>query len=137
MPLTTDDKQWIKGAITGGIVDALNEIVIPRFEEHDKRFDVLESDMAVVKRDIVELKEDVRTLKQDMRDVKDRLNTLEGEVAALTSDIKEIYRMIEGADNPAFFTKQFEKLSDEEKLLLFNAELIKLAKKAGVTLPRA
>lgn len=88
MALTQDDKKWIKGAITEGVVDALNEIVLPRFDEHDKRFDAvedrldsLEEDVRVLKDDVRVLKEDVRTLKDDMRDVKERLGTVEWQIA--------------------------------------------------------
>ncbi|PID31383.1 hypothetical protein CR983_01340 [Candidatus Saccharibacteria bacterium] len=139
MSLTSDDKQWI--ATTIG--DAITELVLPRFDEHDRRFDehdkrfeALENDVSLMKRDLQEVKEDVRVLKDDMRSVKQRLDSLEGTVKALENDIKEIYRMIEGVDNPRFFTKQFAKLPDKEKILVFNEELLKLAKKVGVELPR-
>lgn len=39
MALTTDDKQWIKQAMTDGVVEAINEVVIPRFDEVYERFD--------------------------------------------------------------------------------------------------
>ena len=73
MTLTTDDRQWIKGAITEGIVDALNEIVIPRFEAIESRLDSIESRLT--------------SLERDMRDVKERLGYVEGEIQALTNDI--------------------------------------------------
>ena len=143
MSLTSDDKQWIQNAIVDGVTEAITELVIQRFDEHDKRFNVLEKDVhevkqdvRVLKDDVRVLKEDVRTLKDDMRHVKRRLDSLEGEVTALTEDIKAIYRMIEGIDNPRFFTKQFAALPDKEKILIFNEELLKLAKKVGVDLPR-
>ena len=34
MALTNDDKQWIKGAIADGVVEALETVVLPRFDEH-------------------------------------------------------------------------------------------------------
>lgn len=150
MALTQDDKKWIKGAITEGVVDALNEIVLPRFDEHDKRFDavegrldsleedvrVLKDDVRVLKEDVRVLKEDVRTLKDDMRDVKERLGTVEWQIEALTNDIKELYAAIYKKPNPALISESFSKLNDEDKLLIMNDELLKMAKKLKISLPR-
>ncbi len=129
MALTQDDKKWIKGAITEGVVDALNEIVLPRFDEHDKRFDAVEGRLD-------SLEEDVRTLKDDMRDVKERLGTVEWQIEALTSDIKELYAAIYKKPNPALISESFSKLNDEDKLLIMNDELLKMAKKLKISLPR-
>ncbi len=129
MALTNDDKQWIKGAIADGVVEALEAIVLPRFDEHDKRFDRIEARLGLVE-------EDVSSLKSEMREVKDRLGRVEGELQALTNDIKEIYDVIYGKPNKSFMSASFAKMSSKEKLLLINEELLKMAKDAGVVLPR-
>lgn len=129
MALTNDDKQWIKGAIADGVVEALETVVLPRFDEHDKRFDRIEDRLGSVE-------EDVSSLKSEMREVKDRLGRVEGELQALTNDIKEIYDVIYGKPNKSFMSASFAKMSSKEKLLLINEELLKIAKEAGVVLPR-
>lgn len=129
MALTNDDKQWIKGAIADGVVEALETVVLPRFDEHDKRFDRIEARLGLVE-------EDVSSLKSEMREVKDRLGRVEGELQALTNDIKEIYDVIYGKPNKSFMSASFAKMSSKEKLLLINEELLKMAKDAGVVLPR-
>ena len=129
MALTNDDKQWIKGAIADGVVEALESVVLPRFDEHDKRFDRIEARLGLVE-------EDVSSLKSEMREVKDRLGRVEGELQALTNDIKEIYDVIYGKPNKSFMSASFAKMSSKEKLLLINEELLKMAKDAGVVLPR-
>ena len=129
MALTNDDKQWIKGAIADGVVEALESVVLPRFDEHDKRFDRIEARLGLVE-------EDVSSLKSEMREVKDRLGRVEGELQALTNDIKEIYDVIYGKPNKSFMSASFAKMSSKEKLLLINEELLKIAKDAGVVLPR-
>lgn len=129
MALTNDDKQWIKGAIADGVVEALEAVVLPRFDEHDKRFDRIEDRLGSVE-------EDVSSLKSEMREVKDRLGRVEGELQALTNDIKEIYDVIYGKPNKSFMSASFAKMSSKEKLLLINEELLKMAKDAGVVLPR-
>ena len=157
MALTNDDKQWIKGAITDGVVEALEAVVLPRFDEHDKRFDRIEARLDSVEEDVSGLKEDVSGLKDDvsslksemcevksrlngveneMREVKDRLGRVEGELQALTNDIKEIYDVIYGKPNKSFMSASFAKMSSKEKLLVINEELLKMAKDAGVVLPR-
>ena len=157
MALTNDDKQWIKGAIADGVVEALETVVLPRFDEHDKRFDRIEARLDSVEEDVSGLKEDVSGLKDDvsslksemcevksrlngveneMREVKDRLGRVEGELQALTNDIKEIYDVIYDKPNKSFMSASFAKMSSKEKLLVINEELLKMAKDAGVVLPR-
>ena len=132
MALTSDDKNYIKDTI----IEALEAVVLPRFDEHDARFNRLEgdvaelkSDVAVLKADVAVLKTDVAELKSDMREVKHSLASLEGRVAALEADVKEIYAMLAP-------DKKFEKLMIEKKLLRINGELLLAAKEAGITLPR-
>ncbi len=148
MALTNDDKQWIKGAIADGVVEALETVVLPRFDEHDKRFDriedrlgsvekrleSLESDVCILKQDVSALKQDVSALKQDMHGVKDRLDTLEWQVEALTNDIKEIYAVIYKKPNRTLVSRNFEKLSTEDKITIMHEELLKIAKHENVTL---
>ena len=141
MALTNDDKQWIKGAIADGVVEALEAVVLPRFDEHDKRFDRIEDRLGSVEKrleslesDVCILKQDVSALKQDMHGVKDRLDTLEWQVEALTNDIKEIYAVIYKKPNRTLVSKNFEKLSTEDKITIMHEELLKIAKHENVTL---
>ena len=143
MTLTTDDKTWIKSAITEGIVDALNEIVIPRFDEHDKRFDehekrfdALEADVVELKTDVSGLKSDVRSLQSDMREVKSILHSLDDRVQLLEVDVKEIYHMIADLQKQNTTTAGFAKLPLEKKILKAYADIVAMAKEAGVSLPR-
>lgn len=38
MVLGTDDKKWIKGAIVQGVIDGINQVMIPYSEEQENRF---------------------------------------------------------------------------------------------------
>ncbi len=134
MALTNDDKQWIKGAITDGVVEALEAVVLPRLDEHDRRFDRIEARLDSLEADVRVLKQDVSALKQDMHGVKDRLDTLEWQVEALTNDIKEIYAVIYKKPNRTLVSKNFEKLSTEDKITIMHEELLKIAKHENVTL---
>lgn len=134
MALTNDDKQWIKGAIADGVVEALEAVVLPRLDEHDRRFDRIEARLDSLEADVRVLKQDVSALKQDMHNVKDRLDTLEWQVEALTNDIKEIYAVIYKKPNRTLVSKNFEKLSTEDKITIMHEELLKIAKHENVTL---
>ena len=63
--------------------------------------------------------------------------SLNGRVEALENDIKDIYIMQTGRKNVALNDKKFTSLPLEEKILIFNTELLKVAKQAGVSLPRS
>ena len=136
MALTNDDKQWIKGAIADGVVEALETVVLPRFDEHGERLNRIEDRLGSVEKDVSGLKKDVSSLKSEMYEVKSRLDRVEGELQALTNDIKEIYDVIYSKPNKTLMSASFAKMSSKEKLLVINEELLKIAKDTGVVLPR-
>lgn len=135
MSLTSEDLDQVRGVVVDVVTSAIQELVLPRFDEHDKRFEALEADMAEVKEDVRILKDDVRTLKEDMREVKDSLGRLEGRVEALEADIKELYAMVRTAQKPSYTDEQFAKLPFEQKILQMHEDVKLLAREAGVTLP--
>ena len=122
MALTDNDKQWIKGAIVEGINGALETVVTPRFDALEK--------------DVSGLKQDVSSLKDEVREVKGRLDSVENELEAITNDLKEIYDAIYAKPNRALMSAGIARMSSKEKLLVINEELLKMAKDAGVVLPR-
>lgn len=124
MALDDSDKNWIKDTI----IDALETVVLPRFDEHDERFDRLEGRMDSMERNIIQLQSDVRGL--DMR-----IDDMDGRLKALENDIKELYRMQMGKDSPELMSKSFDKLPNREKILVLNTILLTMAKKEGITLP--
>ena len=143
MALTNDDKQWIKGAIADGVVEALETVVLPRFDEHGERLNRIEDRLGSVEKDVSSLKSEMYEVKSrldrvegGLHEVKDRLDRVEGELQALTNDIKEIYDVIYSKPNKALMSASFAKMSSKEKLLIINEELLKIAKDAGVVLPR-
>lgn len=60
----------------------------------------------------------------------------ESRLQALTDDIKETYEAIYGEPNRVFMSAGFARMLSKEKLLVINEELLKMAKEAGVVLPR-
>ena len=77
---------------------------------------------------------DIRSILSD--ELKKELKPISGELEALSNDIKEIYEMISELQHSVITDKDFKKLSTEKQLLTLNAELLNLAKQAGVNLPR-
>ena len=143
MALTNDDKQWIKGAIADGVVEVLEAVVLPRFDEHGERLNRIEDRLGLVEKDVSSLKSEMYEVKSrldrvegGLHEVKDRLDRVEGELQALTNDIKEIYDVIYSKPNKVLMSASFAKMSSKEKLLIINEELLKIAKEAGVVLPR-
>lgn len=157
MALTGNDKQWIKETIVESIQGVLEATVTPRFDALEKdvsglKQDVsgLKQDVSGLKKDVSGLKQDVSSLKEEMREVKnrlsgvehevyeakERLDRVEGELQALTNDIKEIYDVIYGKPSRSFMSASFAKMSPKERLLVINEELLKMAKATGVVLPR-
>lgn len=68
--------------------------------------------------------------------VEEAIQPLRDEIKALRNDIKEIYDMIAELQSSTVTDKDFKKRTLEEKLLTLNAELISVAKQAGISLPR-
>lgn len=138
MSLTDADIAQVRDVVVG----AIEALVLPRFDEHDKRFDALEADMTEVKEDVRVLKEDVRVLKEDvrvlktdMREVKESLGRLEGRVEALEADIKELYRMSAKLPGRSDSDRKFAILSFDKKVLQVYEDVKLLAQEAGITLP--
>jgi hypothetical protein len=125
MSLTESDLSQVRDVIVG----AIEELMLPRFDEHDKRLDAIEADIRT-------LKEDVAILKTDMREVKDGLNRLGGRVEALEADVRELYNMVAAAPRSSESYKKLAKLPVEQKILKMYEDFQLLAKEAGVTLPR-
>lgn len=136
MALTNQDMQDIRTIVQDTIIETMKQLLLPRFDEHDKRFDRIERDVAELKDDARILKEDVRVLKTNMREVKSTPYNLDGRAEALENGIRELYKLQTGHENVALTDKRFAKLPLEEKLLVFNTELLKMAEQAGFTLPR-
>lgn len=141
MALTNDDKQWIKGAITDGVVEALETIILPRFDAVEARLDAVEKrlDSVESRLDSVEARLDsvearLIALEAEMRTVRERLDTLEWQVEALTNDIKELYAAVYKTPNRTLVSESFRRLSDKDKIVIMHEELLKMAKKKQIPL---
>ena len=136
MALTDNDKQWIKGAIVEGVNGALETVVTPRFDALEKDVSSLKQDVSSLKDEMREVKNRLSGVEHEVYEAKERLDRVEGELQALTNDIKEIYDVIYGKPSRSFMSASFAKMSPKERLLVINEELLKRAKATGVVLPR-
>lgn len=74
---------------------------------------------------------------QEIRTIfREEISSLDGRVAALESDVKEIYHMIARMETAQQSDKKFIKLDVEQKIKNVYKDLQTTAKQAGVTLPR-
>jgi hypothetical protein len=67
--------------------------------------------------------------------VEETVSPLRGDIETLSDDIKDIYKMIVELQRAVGGNESFQKLSVEKKILRLHAELVEMAKQAGVTLP--
>src|SRR5690606_26077998 len=69
------------------IATAIQELVIPRFDELDADMTEVKQDVRVLKDDVRVLKDDVRVLKDDVRVLKDDVRVLKDDVRVLKEDV--------------------------------------------------
>lgn len=137
MSLTKEDLSQVRDVV----VEAIQELILPRFDEHDKRLTAIEQDVRGLKEDVRVLKDDVRVLKDDVRVLKEQMREvgvsigrIEGRLEAVEADIKELYDLLD-TQKPSYADKQFAKLSVERKVLNMYEDVKLLAQEAGVALP--
>ena len=75
--------------------------------------------------------------------IKGEVAPIYGELASIRSDLEEIYdrltsleHILTSVEHNIIPSKQFEKLTLEQKILKLNSELLIAAKQAGISLPR-
>ena len=129
MALTNDDKTWIKDAIVEGVNDALELVVLPRFDAIQTQLNSVETRL-----DSVEVR--LTSVEMDIRDMKQSIHTMSWQIEAMMNDIKELYDVVYKKPNRVLIDRQFSKLSDTDKVLVLNQEILKMAKKLNVELPR-
>ena len=134
MSLTTTDI----GLVRDVVIEALEAIVLPRFDEHDERFDRLESRMDSMESrmdsmesQMVSLEGRVGSLEQAVAANTSAIRRLEDRIETLENDVKEIYSMLADVQNGG---KKFSRLTLEQKLRLTHRQVLAMAKEAGVTL---
>jgi archaellum component FlaC len=130
MSLTSEDIAQVRSVVIG----AIETLVLPRFEDQDRRFDQQDERFDAVEGKLARMEADIKAVQIDMRQVKSSLGWLEGHVEALEADIKELYVMV-AAQKPAYTDKKIAKLSVEQKVLRMYEDVKLLAQEAGVTLP--
>ncbi len=80
----------------------------------------------------------IRTLLREEIDASlDRkLEPIFGKLEALENDIKDIYEMISDLQRKSIFSKDYQEKSLEDKILTVHAEVVAMAKQAGISLPQ-
>ena len=143
MSLTDEDLTKVNNLVVTAVTEAITTLVIPRFDEHDKRFDRIEArlDNHDKRFDKIEerlgaIERDIADLKKDMREVKNHVTTIEGRLEALEADIKELYGMIEKIQQHNGDRTSFQKLPFEQKITQVYEDIRALAKEADIALPR-
>lgn len=156
MSLTDSDKQWIKSAITDGVVEALNEIILPRFEAHDEKFDQIDAHFDQIDAHFDQIDAHLGRIDARFDRVENDVNTIQGELRQMHTEIADIRDIVEGIDNRLLgvesdireiydhivaLEKKTALNADEQKELKKQFELLvswakKVSEKTGVPLPK-
>lgn len=78
--LDDTDKKWIKKELINGIVDALEQVVLPRMDK-------LEIDVVEMKEDISDMKEDISGMKEDISDMKGDIESLDNRLSKVEKKV--------------------------------------------------
>jgi chromosome segregation ATPase len=114
--------------LTDMIGNFANEVT-DRFDKVDERFGGLETRMDGLETRMDGLETRMVSMESTQRDVVDRLTRVEGRLAAIEADIKELYSM---ANMP---TPSFKSKTQKGRVIEIYNLVIELAKQSGVKLP--
>jgi archaellum component FlaC len=114
--------------LTDMIGNFANEVT-DRFDKVDERFGGLETRMDGLETHMDGLETRMVSMESTQRDVVDRLTRVEGRLAAIEADIKELYSM---ANMP---TPSFKSKTQKGRVIEIYNLVIELAKQSGVKLP--
>jgi len=91
MTLDLDDKKWISKAIIKGVVDGINQVMIPYSEEQEKRW---KKEFGEVRGDISNLQNDVTNLQNNVSRVERKLdNVIDHQAEKLDNHEKRIAKL--------------------------------------------
>jgi chromosome segregation ATPase len=94
MSLSKEDLADIRTLIVEGTMEALNAVVIPRLDEHDKRFEAIDKRFDQIEAHLAEHDRRFDALDRRLDNIEHRLTKLEGRVEALENDVKELYDLV-------------------------------------------
>jgi predicted nuclease with TOPRIM domain len=132
MSLTKQDLTDIRTVV----LDALEAVVEPRFDALEGRMDNVEGGLDKVEGGLQGLEREQATTNQRLSSLEQKVDNLDGRLEALENDIKALYEMTPpSARQTHVASPSYKKLSQQDKLVVLNQELLALAKAAGVSLP--
>jgi archaellum component FlaC len=132
MSLTAQDLKDIRTIV----IDAFETLSTPRFDEIDERFKKVDARFENLEVRVGNIKTRVGQIETRLGSIDNRLENIEGRLEALENDVKDLYRITAAIQSGTITDKQFASQSTEKKLFTINAEVLALAKKLGVSLPR-
>ena len=138
MSLTEDDVKTMRQVFAEGF----EALVLPRFDDVDRQFgevktrlDSVESRLDGVESRLYKVETHVSSLESEMHrgfgEVHRRLDNLDGRMEAVENDIKDIYEMLAEVQRGS---KQLSHLSLEKKIRFAHAQVLAVAKEAGISL---
>lgn len=103
--LTKDDKREMKEMVFEGVLEALEQVVLPRLHNIEEDVREIKEDIVVMKENVSQLNQKAETLDNDMGGVKMRLASMEKKMDERTDtyfvvkDHEKRIRRLEGVSN--------------------------------------
>lgn len=136
MSLTKQDLTDIRTVI----LEALQAVVEPRFEDLETRFDNLETEFRNFKSEMTSFKADMTSFRAEttrrLSAIESQLTDMNGRLTALENDVMDIYKMLARKPTFGLGDKKYQKLSNNEKIQILDKEITNLAKHLNIPLSR-
>ncbi|HUS26241.1 MAG TPA: hypothetical protein VMY99_02750 [Nevskiaceae bacterium] len=121
--------------ITGIVVDALEQVVNPRFDRLEAQMDRFEKTQQDHSRILGEHSRILSEHSQQLTKINQKVDTINGRIKVLEADVKKLYGMVAELQHGSITDKKFAKRTIEQKLLTVQAEVIAIAREAHIRLP--
>lgn len=131
MSLTTADITTIRDVV----IDVIDRLVVPRFDDIDKRFisledrfETLHNRFDTMKKRFFELQQDVLSTNIRLQNIDIMIHDIQGRVENLENDVEEIFKMLKLIPAQDFADRKYNKFTPVKKLAVLKKELEKLSK---------
>ncbi len=133
MSLTAADLQAIKTVVIDGINEAIEVLILPRFEALEAKVALLCQAIEQLNLQVTSLENRVSALEHSgsilelrMSSLEATIESIDGRLQAVENDITEIYQMLKQSPRHAFGVSNYSRLTNSQKLDVLSREIVRL-----------